>query len=80
MDKCLAETSMLDYSAGSIQDLIQTRGWRELDGFHRIGEIYSYRHLGRHLQRSACRKVANDGSVWPSPTRRSLPVNTKKNT
>lgn len=38
----LKETSMLNYSAKEIQELIAKRGWRQLDDFHKIKEIYDF--------------------------------------
>ena len=42
MDKYLAETPMLDFSAPAIQNLIGLRDWRSLGEFERIKAIYSY--------------------------------------
>ncbi len=42
MEKYLEETPMLNYSEGSIQELIKNRKWQELDEFNRIKEIYNY--------------------------------------
>ena len=42
METNLKETKMLNYSAKSIQKLIQERDWLMLDEFHRISEIYTY--------------------------------------
>ncbi len=42
MDRYLAETPMLDFSAPAIQDLIERRGWRPLCEFERIRAIYNY--------------------------------------
>lgn len=41
-DKYIAETHMLDYSATSIQRLIESRKWKELDTFACIKAIYNY--------------------------------------
>lgn len=41
-DKYIAETYMLDYSAASIQRLIESRKWKELDTFACIKAIYNY--------------------------------------
>lgn len=41
-DKYLKETQMLNYSADSIQKLIEERGWKQLDEFERIGAVYDY--------------------------------------
>lgn len=38
----LRETPMLDYSAKTIQSLIENRRWRELDEFDRIRRIYDF--------------------------------------
>lgn len=38
----LRETPMLDYSAKTIQSLIENRRWRELDEFERIRHIYDF--------------------------------------
>ncbi len=38
----LQETPLLDYHAISIQGLIQTRKWGELDTFHRIQAVYNF--------------------------------------
>ena len=42
MDKYLAETPMLDFSAPAIQNLIGQRGWRSLGEFERIKAVYGY--------------------------------------
>lgn len=42
MDKYIQETNMLDYQNPHIQQLIQSRGWRELTAFDRIKAIYNY--------------------------------------
>lgn len=42
MDILLQETKMLDYSAPEIQALIDRRGWRSPDDFHKIKEIYDF--------------------------------------
>lgn len=41
-DNYLKETQMLNYSADSIQKLIEERGWKQLDEFERIGAVYDY--------------------------------------
>lgn len=41
-NKYIAETDMLDYSAASIQRLIESRKWKELDTFECIKAIYNY--------------------------------------
>lgn len=38
----LKETPMLDYSSVTLQSLIAERGWRELDAFNQIKEIYNF--------------------------------------
>lgn len=38
----LKETNMLNYSAEEIQELIEKRGWRQLDDFRKIKEIYDF--------------------------------------
>lgn len=38
----LEETSMLNYSAREIQELIAGREWEQLDDFHKIKEIYDF--------------------------------------
>lgn len=42
MDQYIKESQMLDYADASIQNLIQTRGWKELADFHRIKAIYNF--------------------------------------
>lgn len=42
MDKYLQETKMLDYSNAYIQNLIQTKGWKEFTDFERIKAIYNF--------------------------------------
>ena len=42
MEKLLQKTDMLDYDHPSIQRLIQSRGWIELDDFNKIKEIYNF--------------------------------------
>lgn len=42
MEKYLEETAMLDFSAESIQKLIQDKQWKSLDEFNRIKQIYNY--------------------------------------
>lgn len=42
MDRYIQETNMLDYQNPHIQQLIQSRGWRELAAFDRIKAIYNY--------------------------------------
>lgn len=42
MDKYLQETKMLDYSNSHIQNLIQTKGWKEFADFERIKAIYNF--------------------------------------
>lgn len=38
----LKETPMLNFSCGLIQNLVRQRGWKCLDDFHKIKEIYNY--------------------------------------
>ncbi|ETX26795.1 transglutaminase-like domain-containing protein [Roseivivax isoporae] len=38
----LQPTRLLDFTAGSIQDLIDGRGWRDLDQHRRIGAAYDF--------------------------------------
>ena len=38
----LRETPLLDYSAKPIEKLIENRGWKMLDEFQRIREIYDF--------------------------------------
>ena len=35
-------TSILDFEAPAIQDLIRTRGWRDRPPYERIGAVYSF--------------------------------------
>ena len=42
MEQYLRETQMLDYSNKSIQELIEKRGWRNLDEYQRLKAIYNY--------------------------------------
>ena len=42
LEKYLRETRMLDYSNPSIQELIKSRGWKEIEDFERIKSIYNY--------------------------------------
>lgn len=42
MDNYLKSTKMLDYNTESIQALINTRKWSELDEFNKIKEIYNF--------------------------------------
>ena len=42
MERYLMETSMLDFSAPAIENLIERRGWRSLEEFERINAIYNY--------------------------------------
>ena len=42
MERYLMETSMLDFSASAIENLIERRGWRSLEEFERIQAIYNY--------------------------------------
>ena len=42
LDKYLRETHMLNYSNSSIQELIESRGWKEIEDFERIKSIYNF--------------------------------------
>ncbi len=42
MPNYLKETKMLDYSTRSIQQLINTKGWRSLNEYDHIKVIYNY--------------------------------------
>lgn len=42
LEKYLRETRMLDYSNLSIQELIKSRGWKEIEDFERIKSIYNF--------------------------------------
>ena len=42
MKKYLQETKMLDFSDRSIQELIESRGWKKLDEFECLKSIYNY--------------------------------------
>ena len=42
MKKYLQETRMLDFSDRSIQELIESRGWKNLDEFECLKSIYNY--------------------------------------
>lgn len=42
MKDYLKETKMLNFNAAKLSDLIKTRGWRELDEFHKIGAAYDF--------------------------------------
>ena len=41
-DDYLKETGMLNYRAKSIDELVRSRKWKQLDEFERIGAIYDY--------------------------------------
>ncbi|MDO4333398.1 MAG: transglutaminase-like domain-containing protein [Eubacteriales bacterium] len=41
-EKYLKATPMLDYQSESIQALVEQRGWKNLDDFHKIGSIYNF--------------------------------------
>lgn len=41
-DLYLQETALLNYSCSGIQDLMQRKGWKQLDDFHKIKEIYDF--------------------------------------
>ena len=42
MNKLLEKTKMLDYDNSSIQSLIKSRGWKNMDEFHKIKNIYDF--------------------------------------
>ena len=42
MEKYLKETFMIDYSNSSIQKLVKSRGWKEMEEFERIRDIYNF--------------------------------------
>lgn len=42
MKEYLKETKMLNFGAVEISDLIDARGWRQLDEFHKIGAVYGF--------------------------------------
>ena len=42
MERYLMETSMLDFSAPAIENLIERRAWRSLEKLERIQAIYNY--------------------------------------
>ncbi len=42
MEQYLQETSMLDFSDESIQTLVKSRQWKELEEFERLKSIYNY--------------------------------------
>ncbi|MBQ8202501.1 MAG: transglutaminase domain-containing protein [Clostridia bacterium] len=42
MEHLLKATAMLDYLDPAIQALVEQRGWRKLDAFQQIKEIYNY--------------------------------------
>ena len=41
-EKYLKETRMLNYRADSIEKLVRSRGWRELDEYEKIGAVYDF--------------------------------------
>ncbi|MBR2750549.1 MAG: transglutaminase domain-containing protein [Clostridiales bacterium] len=41
-NKYLKKTPMVNYDAAPIQNLIESRGWKDLDTYNRIGAIYDY--------------------------------------
>lgn len=41
-ERYLRETAVLNFSAKNIQALIEKRGWRKLDDFHKIEGIYNF--------------------------------------
>lgn len=42
MDEYLRETKILDYSHPSIDDLVQSKNWKTLSEYEKIGSIYSF--------------------------------------
>lgn len=42
MDEYLRETKILDYSHPSIDDLVQSKNWKSLSEYEKIGSIYSF--------------------------------------
>lgn len=42
MEQYLKETPMLDFSVANIQQLISDRGWKKLDTYQRIRQIYNF--------------------------------------
>lgn len=42
MNEYLKETKMLNFGAAEISDLIDVRGWRQLDEFYKIGAVYGF--------------------------------------
>ena len=42
MERYLRETAMLDYSNAAIQELVRSRGWKELEPLEGIRAIYNY--------------------------------------
>lgn len=42
LKRYLKATPMLDYPSDSIQMLVEQRGWKTLDEFHKIGSIYNF--------------------------------------
>lgn len=42
MDNYLKETKILDYSNVSIQELLEQRGWKDLDTVSRVKAIYNF--------------------------------------
>ena len=42
-DQFLKETRMLNYRAESIQNLVEARGWRQMEEYERIGAIFEER-------------------------------------
>lgn len=41
-DEYVQETALLDYHHPAIQELIQRRGWKTLDTYHKIEQIYQF--------------------------------------
>lgn len=42
MKQIMQSTPMLDYEQENIRELIRRKGWRELDDYHQIREIYNF--------------------------------------
>ncbi len=40
--RCLDKTELLNYDEASIQSLVKSRGWEELDVYHKIEAVYNY--------------------------------------
>ncbi len=48
-DALLKPTPLLDFHHPSIEGLIESRGWRDLDAFHRIGAAYGGVYIAASL-------------------------------